>query len=98
MPYNEQGLIYFTCMNIKKLPKEEQQRIRSLCYEVAGDYAEALYMLLTDDTKNVNAVSMRYYLSSSQLYEYRRRFYERYAEHLGFKKTDRQEIQISWYR
>lgn len=82
MPYNEQGLIYFTCMNIKCLSEEEQQIILNLCREVAGEYAEALYTMLTDDTKNVHAVARLYFTSESLLYLYRRRFYERYKAYL----------------
>lgn len=82
LPYNEQGLIYFTCMNIKYLSEEEQQKILNLCREVAGEYAEALYIMLTDDTKNVHAVALQHYTSESQLYRYRNKFYDRYKTYL----------------
>lgn len=75
-PYNEQGLIHFTCMNIKTLSEEMREKITNLCREVAGEHAEALFVMLTDDTKNVHAVSLQYYISESQLYLYRKRFYE----------------------
>ena len=78
LPYNKQGLIYFTCMNIKSLPEAEQKRIADLCREVAGEHAEALYTLVTDDTKNIYAVAMQHYVSESLLYLYRKRFYERW--------------------
>lgn len=65
-------------MNIKKLPIEKQTRILNLCYDVAGEHGEALYTMLTDDTKNVHGVAGKYYLSASQLYEYRRKFYEKF--------------------
>lgn len=78
VPYNKQGLIYFTCMNFKNLPEDKQNNIVNLCREVAGEYADALLLLLTDDTKNIHAVAMRYYTSESQLYRFRKRFYERY--------------------
>ena len=83
IPYNEQGLIHFTCMNIKKLSDEEQQRIKAICDEVAGEYSQALFVMLTDDTKNVHTVAIQYYLSTSQLYRFRKKFYERYASYLG---------------
>ena len=78
LPYNVQGLIYFTCMNIRSLPIEKQTRILNLCYEVAGEHGEALYTMLTDDTKNIHGVAMQYYISESQLYAYRRKFYEKF--------------------
>lgn len=88
IPYNEQGFIYFACMNVKNLSEELQQKIRTLCNEVAGEHSEALYKMLTDDTVNIHAVAMRYYISESQLYLYRKRFYEmwnknRVSERIG---------------
>ena len=76
IPYNKQGLIYFTCMNIKNQPEETQEKIKTLCRNVAGEHNDALFAMLTDDTKNANAVAMKYYISESQLYLYRKRFYE----------------------
>lgn len=84
--YNAQGLIYFKCMNIKELPEEEQQRIRALCDEIAGEYSGALFTILTDDTKNIHAVAMQHCTSESQLYRFRKKFYERYASYLIHKK------------
>lgn len=78
VPYNKQGLIYFTCMNIKNLPEEKQEEIKTLCKEVTEEYADALYTLLTDDTLNIYAVARRYYIGESQLYQFRKKFYERY--------------------
>ena len=34
IPYNKQGLIYFTCMNIKDMPEVVQQKVLNLCVEV----------------------------------------------------------------
>lgn len=76
IPYNKQGMIYFTCMNIKSQPEETQEKIKRLCCDVAGIHSDALFAMLTDDTKNVTAVAMKYYISESQLYLYRKRFYE----------------------
>ena len=76
--YNRQGLIHFICVNVRSLPIEVNTRILSLCYEVAGEHGEALYTMLTDDTKNVHGVAMQYYLSESQLYAYRKKFYEKF--------------------
>lgn len=78
LPYNKQGLIYFTCINAKDMSEEMQQRIKNLCEEVTADYSEALYTLLTDDKLNVHAVALRYHICESQLYQYRRKFYEKY--------------------
>lgn len=78
LPYNKQGLIYFTCMNIKDMPEDVQQKILDLCIETAGDHYKALYALLTDDSKNVHGVSMAFHLSETQLFHYRKKFYEKW--------------------
>lgn len=76
IPYNKQGLIYFTCMNIKDMPEEIQQKILNLCIEVSGEHYQALYEVLTNDSKSVLSVSLEYYISETQLYHYRKKFYE----------------------
>lgn len=76
VPYNKQGLIYFVCINIKDMPEHLQNRVKELCREVSEDYAEALYTLVTDDKLNIHGVSLRYHISESRLYHYRKKFYE----------------------
>lgn len=76
IPYNKQGLIYFTCMNIEEMPKETQQKILNLCIDIGGEYYKALYELLTDDSRNIHGISMKYHISETQLYLHRKKFYE----------------------
>lgn len=76
IPYNKQGLIYFTCMDVKNQPEEIQKKILSLCIQVSGEHYQALYTMLTDDTRNIHSVSMEFYISETQLYYYRKKFYE----------------------
>lgn len=78
IPYNKQGLIYFTCMNAKHMPEDVQQKILNLCIEVSGQHYKALYTMLTDDSKNVHAVSMEFHICETQLYFYRKKFYEKW--------------------
>ncbi len=78
LPYNKQGLIYFICINAKDMPKDIQQGILNLCIRVSKEHYQALYTFLTDETKNVSGVAMQYHISETQLYLYRKRFYERY--------------------
>lgn len=80
LPYNKQGLIYFTCVNIHDMPEVTQAKIKNLCSEVTPDYAEALYTMLTDDKLNVHAIALRYHVCESQLYHYRQKFYEKWEE------------------
>lgn len=78
LPYNKQGLIYFVCVNIRAMPEAVQMKILNLCVEVAGEHCEALYSMLTDDSKNVHAIAMDYHISETQLYHYRKKFYEQW--------------------
>lgn len=76
IPYNTQGLIYFTCLNYKNQPFEIQRKINNLCLEVAGEHYRALFALMTDDTRSVRSVAIEHYISETQLYYYRKKFYE----------------------
>lgn len=80
IPYNKQGLIYFTCINIKDMPEEIKNKIIELCMSVAGEHWIALYAMLTDDTRNVHSVAMEYHISETQLYHYRKLFYEKFFD------------------
>lgn len=78
IPYNKQGLIYFTCMNIKDMPEDVQQKILNLCVEVGKEDYKALYEVLTNDNKSVLSVSLEYFLSEKKLYRLRKEFYEKW--------------------
>ena len=77
IPYNKQGLIYFTCMNFKDMPEYIQQKITQLCNDIGGeDYAEVLFAVVTDSNKSIKALSMEHHISEMNLYRYREKFYE----------------------
>ena len=76
LPYNKQGLIYFTCVNIADMPDEVQQKIKKLCEVVGKDYADVLYKVVTDSNRSIRSLSMEYHISETQLYHYRKKFYE----------------------
>ena len=77
IPYNKQGLIYFSCMNYKDMPDDVQNKIVNLCNEVGGEeYADVLFAVVTDSTKSIRALSMEYHISEMSLYRYRKKFYE----------------------
>ena len=75
LPYNKQGLTYFACMNFKNMSEAEVEKLKQICLDVAGEYAEALYTLVTDDRLTIDGVANRYYMSPSNLYRYREMFY-----------------------
>lgn len=78
IPYNKQGLIYFTCVNVKDMPQEVQQKILNLCIEVAGEDYKALYEVVTNDKKSVLSISLEYFINEKRLYRLRKEFYEKW--------------------
>lgn len=78
LPYNKQGLIYFTCMNINDMPENIQQKVLNLCVEVGQQDYKALYELLTNDNKSVLSISHEYFLNEKLLYKMRKEFYEKW--------------------
>ena len=78
IPYNEQGLIYFVCMNVKKMPVEVQNKILNLCIEVAGQDYKALYEVMTNDNKSILSISLEYFIKEKRLYKMRKEFYEKW--------------------
>lgn len=81
IPYNKQGLIYFTCVNYKDMPEDIQQKIVNICNDVGGeDYADVLYKVVTDSNRSIRSLSIEYHISETQLYYYRKKFYEMWEE------------------
>lgn len=76
IPYEQQGLIYFTCVNHKEMPQQIQQKIKRLCDEVGKEYSEVLYKVVTDSKRSIRSLAMEYHISETQLYHYRKKFYE----------------------
>ena len=78
LPYKKQGLIYFICININELSPEFRQKITDLCDEVAGENSKALYEVITDDSRTVEAIARQHYMSATTLYNYRKEFNEKW--------------------
>lgn len=76
LPYNKQGLIYFTCMNYDDMPEYIRQKIRNLCYDVGKQHCEVLFRVLTDSNETIRSLAFKYHISETQLYYYRKKFYE----------------------
>ncbi len=84
IPYNKQGLIYFTCVNYNDMPEDVQEKIKKLCDDIGGkEYAEVLYKVVTDSNKSIRSLAMEYHISETQLYHYRKKFYEMWEERLS---------------
>ena len=76
IPYNKQGLIYFTCMNVADMPEDIQQKISNLCIDIGKEHNKALYELLTNDRKTVLSISLEHYIDQNKLCDMRKKFYE----------------------
>lgn len=76
VPYEKQGLIYFECINYDDMPEDVKNKITNLCNEVGKEYSEVLFKVVTDNKKSIRSLAMEYHVSETQLYLYRKRFYE----------------------
>lgn len=72
--YDQQGYIYFTSRQYKKLPKKAKAKIQQLCQEAGGEYADALFEFVTTDA-GAASVCGKYFLSESTLERAVRRYY-----------------------
>ena len=73
--YNEQALIYFTCITYDRQNATTRRKIERLCRKAAGEYAPALLEYLTTDAEWVG-VCQKYHVGDRTLERVRRRFYE----------------------
>ena len=73
--YPMQGLICFTCLTYNAQPKEVKLKIKNLCEQVGGTFGDALFEFVTTE-KTVTEISLKHYVSESQLYNLRKKFYE----------------------
>ena len=76
IPYEKQGLIYFTCVNYEDLPDDVAQKITDLCNEVGKEHSLALFEVVTNSNKSIRALAIEHHISETQLYHYRKKFYE----------------------
>ena len=77
-PGREQGLIYYTCLNYDKQPKETQEKIRRLCRECGGEHEKALFEMLTRENVSVFWLEQEYHVHNTTLYRRRKQFYEQW--------------------
>lgn len=79
--YDRQGLIYFYSRLYRSLPEKKQARIRRLCQEAGGEYAEALFDFVVGNL-NAPAVCGKYFLSQSTLDRVVRKYYMMFPKNL----------------
>ena len=80
LPYREQGLIWFTCVNYDKQPPEIKKKIRRLCKECGKEHEKALFALLTRENVSMQWIEQEFYVSYNTLYNARMKFYERWNQ------------------
>lgn len=90
IPYRAQGLIWFTCVNLERQPKAVRDRVRRICEEVGGEYADALFCFLTRENVSAAWIERNYYVGHSLLYAKRVKFFERYYREM-LKAENRKE-------
>ena len=73
--YNDQALIYYTCITYDRQNAMTRRKIERLCRKAAGEYASALLEYLTTDAEWVG-VCQKYHVGDRTLERVRRRFYE----------------------
>ncbi len=76
LPYNKQGLIYFTCMDFKNQPAKVQRKIKDMCEKIGGDNSTALFEVLTNDKKSLERIADENFLTVKSLCEMRKKLYE----------------------
>jgi len=75
LPEEKQGLIRYTCLNEASQPKRVRDKIQRLCDAVGGEYADALFEVMCTK-RSIMKIAMEHYISESQLYRLRKKFYE----------------------
>lgn len=77
LPEEKQGLVRYTCLCYRDLPKYTQEKIQRLCAEAGGAYSAALWeVMCTRET--VTAIALRHHVSEMTLYRARKEFFLRW--------------------
>ena len=83
LPYREQGLIWFTCVNYDKQRKPVKEKINRMCRKYGGEHEKALFVFLTRENVSVSWIEKNYYVSARTLYRRRKDFYESWNRERG---------------
>lgn len=74
IPYDRQGLIFFTGRDYENQPMRVRRKIENLCRAAAGENWRALLCYVTTDAGTV-AVCQRYHMSENSLHRMVRKYY-----------------------
>ena len=77
LPEEKQGLVRYTCLCYRDMPKHTQEKIQRLCRDAGGAYSAALWeVMCTRET--VTAIALRHHVSEMTLYRARKVFFLRW--------------------
>lgn len=75
-----QGLIFFVCLNVKRLKNPNvEKKILNVCISVAGGDYQALYTFLTNAHINHIFICNTYFISKARLFKLKKEFYIKFA-------------------
>lgn len=77
VPYERQGLVYFTSRCYDHQSERMRRKIDRLCQECGGEHEEALREFVTTDA-GAAAICRRRFVSKGALYRAVRQYYERF--------------------
>ena len=75
LPYDKQGLIYFTCHNYADQPQEVKRKIADLCKQCGGAHSQELFEFMTSNVTR-QALCDRYHIDQTVLYRARKKLYK----------------------
>ena len=78
VPADKQGLLFFMCRNYSDMPQKTRDKIDYICDKAScgvEPYRKALFAMLTT-RDSVTAISMKFCVGQTKLYDMRRQFYE----------------------
>lgn len=75
IPYDRQGLVYFTSRTYDDQPPRVRRKIDNLCRAAAGEHWRALFDYAVNGD-NAVAVSRRHHIGENTLYRAVRRYYQ----------------------
>jgi len=81
LSYDRQGYIYFTSRLYKELSPKDQEKIRNLCCQSAGQHWRAVYMYVTTSA-NATWIEQNYHISKAQLHRYVQKYYMNFPKKL----------------
>ncbi len=75
VPYERQGVVYFTSRTYRDQPERVKRKIEGLCRTCAGEYWRALFEFVTTD-ESATKICMEHYIGRATLFRAVKKYYE----------------------